>query len=55
MMIQVKLSVCQLLKLLTKFNVAAIIAFTESGFTARKMARYRTKSRIIAATPSLKN
>ena len=37
-----------------KFNVAAIIAFTESGFTARKMARYRTKSRIIAATPSLK-
>lgn len=37
-----------------KFNVAAIIAFTESGFTARKMACYRTKSRIIAATPSLK-
>ena len=37
-----------------KFNVAAIIAFTESGFTARKMARYRTKSRIIAATPSPK-
>mgnify|MGYP000941919499 FL=1 len=37
-----------------KFNVAAIIAFTESGFTARKMARYRTKSRIIAATPSIK-
>ena len=37
-----------------KSNVAAIIAFTESGFTARKMARYRTKSRIIAATPSIK-
>ena len=34
-----------------KFNVAAIIAFTESGFTARKMSRYRTKTRIIAPTP----
>lgn len=34
-----------------KFNVAAIIAFTESGFTARKMSRYRTKSPIIAPTP----
>lgn len=35
-----------------KFNVKAIIAFTESGFTARRMARYRTKARIIAATPN---
>lgn len=37
-----------------KFNVAAIIAFTDSGFTARKMSRYRPKSMIIAATPNLK-
>ena len=36
----------------SKFNVAAIIAFTDSGFTARKMSRYRTKSMIIAATPN---
>ena len=35
----------------TKFNVAAIIAFTESGFTARKMSRYRPECPIIAATP----
>ncbi|MGN1182861.1 MAG: pyruvate kinase [Faecalibacillus sp.] len=35
----------------SKFNVAAIIAFTESGFTARRMSRYRTKSCIIAPTP----
>ncbi|MDD8048298.1 MAG: pyruvate kinase [Thomasclavelia sp.] len=34
-----------------KFDVAAIIAFTNSGFTARKMSRYRPKSLIIAATP----
>ena len=26
--------------------------FTDSGFTARKMSRYRTKSMIIAATPN---
>ena len=36
----------------SKFNVAAIVAFTDSGFTARKMSRYRTKSMIIAATPN---
>lgn len=35
----------------TKFNVAAIIAFTESGFTAKKMSRYRPECPIIAATP----
>ena len=38
----------------SKFNVAAIIAFTDSGFTARKMSRYRPKSMIIAATPNEK-
>lgn len=37
----------------TKFKVARIIAFTESGFTALKMSRYRPEARIIAATPSL--
>lgn len=36
----------------TKFKVSAIIAFTESGFTARKMSRYRPEAPIIAATPS---
>ena len=36
----------------TKFDVAAIIAFTESGFTAKRMSRYRTKCPIIAATPN---
>ncbi len=35
----------------TKFNVAAIVAFTESGFTAKKMSRYRPECPIIAATP----
>ena len=35
----------------SKFQVAAIIAFTESGETARKMSRYRPEARIIAATP----
>ena len=35
----------------TKFEVAAIIAFTESGFTAKKMSRYRPECPIIAATP----
>ena len=34
-----------------KFNVAAIVAFTESGFTAKKMSRYRPECPIIAATP----
>jgi pyruvate kinase len=37
-----------------KFDVSAIIAFTESGFTARKMSRYRTKAKIIAPSPSKK-
>lgn len=37
-----------------KFDVAAIVAFTSSGFTAKKMSRYRPKSLIIAATPSEK-
>lgn len=36
----------------TKFNVAAIIAFTKTGFTARRMSRYRPEAPIIAATPS---
>ena len=35
----------------TKFNVSAIVAFTESGFTAQKMSRYRPECPIIAATP----
>ena len=35
----------------TKFDVAAIIAFTESGFTAQKMSRYRPECPIIAPTP----
>lgn len=35
-----------------RFDVAAVIAFTQSGFTARKMSRYRLKAPIIAATPS---
>ena len=33
-------------------DYASIVAFTDSGFTARKMSRYRTKSMIIAATPN---
>lgn len=37
-----------------KFDVKAIIAFTTSGFTAKKMSRYRPKSLIIATTPSEK-
>lgn len=35
-----------------KFDVAAIIAFTESGFTAHKMSRYKPECPIIAATPN---
>ncbi|MEG0685418.1 MAG: pyruvate kinase, partial [Coprobacillus sp.] len=35
----------------TKFEVAAIVAFTESGFTAKKISRYRPECQIIAATP----
>jgi len=34
-----------------KFDVRAIIAFTTSGLTAKKMSRYRPKSLIIATTP----
>lgn len=36
-----------------RFKVAAIIAFTETGYTARKMSRYRPQAPIIAATPSM--
>lgn len=36
----------------SKFKIATIVAFTQSGFTARKMSRYRPEARIIAATPS---
>ena len=34
-----------------KFNVAAIVAFTESGRTAQRISRYRPCCPIIAATP----
>lgn len=37
----------------SKFNIMAIVAFTESGSTAAKMSRYRPKAPILAATPSL--
>lgn len=36
-----------------KFDASSIIAFTQTGFTARKMSRYRPKAQIIAATPEL--
>ena len=35
----------------SKFHVAAIVVFTESGSTAKKISRYRPESMIIAATP----
>ena len=35
----------------TKFDIAAIVAFTETGFTARKISRYRPKCPIIAPSP----
>ncbi len=35
----------------SKFKVSAIIAFTQTGFTARRMSRYRPEAPIIAATP----
>ncbi len=35
----------------SKFHVAAIVVFTESGSTARKVSRYRPESMVIAATP----
>lgn len=35
----------------SKFHVSAIIVFTETGSTARKVSRYRPESTIIAATP----
>lgn len=35
----------------TKFGVSTIIAFTQTGFTARKMSRYRPEAQIIASTP----
>ena len=34
------------------FNVSAIIAFTETGATAKRMSRYRPHCPIIAPTPS---
>ena len=34
-----------------KFNIAAIIVFTESGFTAKRVSRYRPEAMVIAATP----
>ncbi len=34
-----------------RFKVGAIIAFTESGATAKKMSRYRPECKVIAATP----
>ena len=36
----------------SKFGVEAIIAFTKTGFTARRMSRYRPEATIIAATQS---
>ena len=36
----------------TKFNAQAIIAFTKTGFTAKRMSRYRPKATIIAVTQS---
>ena len=35
----------------SKFKVAAIVVYTESGFTAKRVSRYRPESMIIAATP----
>ena len=35
-----------------KFSAQAIIAFTKTGFTAKRMSRYRPKATIIAATQS---
>lgn len=34
-----------------KFKVSAIIAFTESGHTAKRISRFRPEAQIIAATP----
>ncbi len=36
-----------------KFNVAAIVAFTESGRTAQRISRFRPSCPIIAATPHI--
>ncbi|MGM9912871.1 pyruvate kinase [Floccifex sp.] len=36
----------------SQFNVKAIIAFTESGTTAMKMAKYKPKCLLIGATPN---
>ena len=35
----------------SKFSVAAIIVYTESGSTAKRVSRYRPESMVIAATP----
>lgn len=38
-------------ELAIQFKVNAIIAFTQSGFTAKKMSRYKPECKLIAATP----
>lgn len=38
-------------ELAIQFKVNAIIAFTQSGFTAQKMSRYKPECKLIAATP----
>lgn len=40
-------------ELAMQFKVKAIIAFTKSGFTAKKMSRYRPECKLIAATPDV--
>ena len=35
----------------SKFKVSAIVVYTESGSTAKRVSRYRPESMIIAATP----
>ena len=36
----------------SKFKVSAIVVYTESGSTAKRVSRYRPESMIIAATPN---
>ncbi|MBO6046880.1 MAG: pyruvate kinase [Erysipelotrichaceae bacterium] len=46
-------SICMAVaEIAARLDVAMIIAFTESGFTAKRMSRYRPKAPIIAATPT---
>ena len=35
----------------SKFKVSAIVVYTESGSTAKRVSRYRPESMVIAATP----